>query len=330
MKPFISLLIMLCIFNLQGQDWANLNRFKSDIDSIKASTFDASRIVFMGNSIIQSWQQFRPEFFENEQFINRGISGQTTSQMLLRFQQDVIDLKPSAVVILAGINDIAENTGPITIKDIFNNINAMTILAKANGIQVFLCSVLPANNFPWRQHLKPADKVIKLNQYLKTIAAKHQAIYVDYYSLMVDDKKGLKDDLGYDGVHPNKEGYSVMESILMTHINRIKANTITHKLPDPLEAGWNGKKVCKVLKEDKHQRILKCIFPPNVGHQKHYHQPHFGYTIKGGTFKIKDDSGTKTINVKDGTTWSKDEVSVHEVLNIGKTTSEYLIIEQKN
>jgi lysophospholipase L1-like esterase/quercetin dioxygenase-like cupin family protein len=271
---------------------------------------------------------WRPEFFkENTSFVNRGISGQTTPQMLLRFRQDVIDLTPSAVVILAGINDIAHNTGPSTIKMIADNIISMAELAKTNDIEVFLCSVLPANNFPWRKAIKPADNVIALNSLIKGYAEKHNIKYVDFYSAMVNGQKGLQADLGSDGVHPNAKGYAIMESI----ITRAISNSIRKPdLPDPLEAGWNGQKVCKVLKEDENQRILKCSFPPNVGHEKHHHAPHFGYTLKGGTFRITDDKGTKEIKVKDGTTWSKSDASVHEVLNVGETTSVYLIIEAKN
>lgn len=323
-KTFICLLVMGISFTLNAQDWANLKRFQKANDSIKLKQ-DSSRIVFMGNSITEHW---RSGFFkENESFVNRGISGQTTPQMLLRFRQDVINLEPATVVILAGINDIAHNTGPTSVKAIYNNISSMAELAEANSIEVILCSVLPANNFPWREEIKPADKVIELNSLVKDYANKNNITYVDYYSAMVDEKKGLRADLGDDGVHPNAKGYAIMESLILKAITKLfnKSN-----LPDPLKAGWKGKKVCEVLKEDDSQRILKCTFPPNVGHEKHYHVPHFGYTLKGGTFRITDVKGTKEITVKDGTTWSKSETSVHEVINIGNTTSTYLIVESKD
>lgn len=324
MTKIFFAIFMFCSISLSAQDWANLERFKEKNEHVKL-TKDSQRVVFMGNSITEFW---RPGFFkDHSSFINRGISGQTTPQMLLRFRQDVIDLYPSSVVILAGINDIAHNTGPTTIKAIYNNIISMSELAKSNDIDVILCSVLPANNFPWRQEIKPADKVIELNRLVSEYASNNNITYVDYYSAMVDDNKGLRKDLGDDGVHPNAKGYAIMEKMILNAIGRSQK---TENLPDPLEAGWNDKEVCKVLKEDDSQRILKCTFPPNVGHERHYHAPHFGYTLNGGTFRITDDKGTKEIVVKDGTTWSKTETSIHEVLNIGKTTSVYLIIEPKN
>ncbi len=210
---------------------------------------------------------------------------------------------------------------------IADNIISMVELARTNNIEVILCSVLPANNFPWRKDIKPADKVLALNFLIKEYSERHNINYVDYYSAMVDDNKGLKADLGSDGVHPNAKGYAIMESIITKTIS----NSIEKPdLPDPLKAGWKGKNVCEVLKEDESQRLLKCTFPPGVGHEKHYHAPHFGYALKGGTFRITDNKETKVIEVKDGTTWNKTEFSVHEVINVGETTSVYLIIEPKN
>jgi len=176
----------------------------------------------MGNSITEGWLNIRPEFFAEKPYVNRGISGQTTPQMLLRFRQDVINLKPHAVVILAGINDIAGNTGPSTIDMIFNNIVSMSELAKANNITVIICSVLPAYNFPWRPELKPAEKVVALNALLKEYATKQKIVYVDYFTAMANDLNGLKKNLGSDGVHPNVAGYLVMEPLLEKAINRIK------------------------------------------------------------------------------------------------------------
>ena len=178
-------------------------------------------VVFMGNSITQGWISMRPEFFSRNQFINRGIGGQTTPQMLLRFRQDVIDLNPKAVVILAGINDIAENTGPISLEDIAKNLESMVQLSLANEITPVLCSVLPANSFPWRQRITPTESVIELNRMLREMAEYYQVPYVDYYSPMVDDKKGLKPEWGYDPVHPNEEGYKVMEPIVMNTLNQL-------------------------------------------------------------------------------------------------------------
>ena len=203
-----------------GQDWANLKRFQQENSELMLAKANENRVVFMGNSITEGWLSIRPEFFKNKPYVNRGISGQTTPQMLLRFRQDVIHLKPSTVVLLAGINDIAENTGPSTIEMIANNIVSMAELAKVNHINVIICSVLPANKFPWREGLKPAEKVIKLNALLQSYSKKHKLAYVDYYSAMVNDSHGLKKELGEDGIHPNKNGYLIMEPILEKAIKK--------------------------------------------------------------------------------------------------------------
>ena len=198
--------------NAMNTDWANLKKYEKENQSLTPSS---KSVVFMGDSITEFWKPNDSTFFSANSFIDRGISGQTTPQMLLRFRQDVIDLKPSKVVILAGINDIAENTGPITVQQIMGNIISMTELAQANKIKVVLCSVLPANAFYWNPKLKPADKVIELNQRIKTYAQKHKITYVDYYTSMVDDNKGLLKKYGEDGVHPNLEGYKKMEALLL-------------------------------------------------------------------------------------------------------------------
>ena len=203
-----------------GQDWANLKRFQQENSELMLAKAHENRVVFMGNSITEGWLSIRPEFFKNKPYVNRGISGQTTPQMLIRFRQDVIHLKPSTVVLLAGINDIAENTGPSTIEMIANNIVSMAELAKANHINVIICSVLPANKLPWREGLKPAEKVIKLNTILKSYSKKHKLAYVDYYSAMVNDSHGLKKELGEDGIPPNKNGYLIMEPILEKAIKK--------------------------------------------------------------------------------------------------------------
>jgi lysophospholipase L1-like esterase len=155
-----------------------------------------------------------PEFFKDRPYINRGISGQTTPQMLLRFRQDVIDLQPKAVVILAGTNDIAGNTGPSTLEMIEDNLASMAQLAKANGIKVILCSVLPAFDYPWRPGMEPNVKIPELNKWIKAYAEKNKFIYVDYFSAMADDRNGLPSDLSKDGVHPNKKGYEIMQPMV--------------------------------------------------------------------------------------------------------------------
>ena len=163
----------------------------------------------------------RPEFFQEHGFVNRGIGGQTTPQMLLRFRQDVIDFSPRMVVILAGINDIAENTGPISLAEIAANIESMVQLALANDVIPVLCSVLPANSFPWRQRIDPTEKVVELNGMLQQMAKTYELAYVDYYSAMVDAQKGLRSDWGYDPVHPNEAGYAVMEPLLLSVLTNL-------------------------------------------------------------------------------------------------------------
>lgn len=207
LKLTLNIFILLfCLECAYAQDWANLERFKKENSELSVPKTDETRIVFMGNSITEGWLRIRPEFFNNKPYINRGISGQTTPQMLVRFRQDVINLKPKAVVILAGINDIAGNTGPSTIEMIVDNITSMTELAKANNIKVIICSVLPAYDFPWRKGLEPAEKVVKLNELLKAYAEQQNLVYVDYFTAMTDENNGLKNELGSDGVHPNIAG----------------------------------------------------------------------------------------------------------------------------
>ncbi len=168
----------------------------------------------MGNSITEGWSNFLPEFFAGKNYINRGISGQTTPQMLIRFRPDVIDLKPRAVVILAGINDIAENTGPSTVKMIADNIISMAELAQSNGISVIISSILPASDFNWNSGINPPSQILAINKIIKNYAEKNGMTYLDYYSSMVNDQEGLKEEYGVDSVHPNKAGYEIM-SILV-------------------------------------------------------------------------------------------------------------------
>lgn len=201
-------------------EFANFEKYAEQNAALSPAKASDGRVVFMGNSITEGWINARPEFFKENPYIDRGISGQTTSQMLLRFRRDVIDLKPKAVIFLAGINDIAENTGPIALEDVFGNIISMVELAQANKIKPVICSVLPANNFPWRPSIKPADKVIALNKMLKQYADKNDIVYVDYFSAMVDDKKGLSPDLAHDGVHPTTKGYAIMEPLAIAGINK--------------------------------------------------------------------------------------------------------------
>jgi lysophospholipase L1-like esterase len=195
-------------------DWPNLNRFRNDNAKIGLPVPGERRVVFMGNSITEGWKMLDTSFFTGRPYINRGISGQTTPQMLIRFRQDVINLKPAAVVILAGINDIAGNTGPSTLEMIEDNLASMAELANANGIKVIMCSVLPAFDFPWRRGMEPAEKVVSLNKWIKEFTARRGFLYVDYFTPMADERNGLKKALTFDGVHPNPAGYKVMEPLV--------------------------------------------------------------------------------------------------------------------
>lgn len=192
-------------------DWPNLRKYQDENSKLPPPAPGENRIVFMGNSITEFWKANDPTYFTT--YINRGISGQTTPQMLVRFREDVINLKPALVVILAGINDIAQNTGPIKLEDTFGNLVSMIEIARAEHIKVVISSVLPANHFPWRPAIIPTEKVIALNKMLKDYADANKIVYLDYYSAMVDDQKGLPSTLSGDGVHPNLAGYKVMEPL---------------------------------------------------------------------------------------------------------------------
>ena len=208
------------IMEVEAQDWANLQFYKLQNDTVLSQPVSKGRVVFMGNSITQGWKDTHPDFFKKNPYFDRGISGQTTPQMLLRFRQDVINLKPKVVVILAGTNDIAGNTGPVTLEMIMNNIASMAELAKMNGIQPLLCSVLPAFDYPWKHGMEPNIKIPKLNEMIKAYAKKMNFIYVDYFTPMAEPNNAMKAELTYDGVHCTSKGYDVMESIVVPAIQK--------------------------------------------------------------------------------------------------------------
>jgi lysophospholipase L1-like esterase len=220
MKTSRILAIFLMLFSLQTakaqqqDDWPNLKKFRQANAAIGLPAANEKRVVFMGNSITEGWLNLSPDFFKGKPYVNRGIGGQTTPQMLLRFRADVVALKPKVVVLLCGINDIAGNTGPSTLEMIEDNIASMTEIALSNHIKVVLSSVLPAYDFPWRPNMEPAPKVIALNKWIKAYAAQKKVVYVDYFSAMVDERQGMKAIYTSDEVHPNKLGYSVMEPLV--------------------------------------------------------------------------------------------------------------------
>ena len=197
------------------KDWANLTKYADENKKLPAVAPGEKRVVFMGNSITEFWKTVDGDFFiKNKSFVDRGISGQTTPQMLVRFRNDVINLNPALVIILAGTNDIAGNTGPITLEEIFGNIASMAELAKASNIKVILCSVLPVYNYPWSPGLEPAGKIIKLNDLIQSYAKKNNIAYIDFHTPMADEKKGMKAAYSPDGVHPNLQGYKVMDALV--------------------------------------------------------------------------------------------------------------------
>lgn len=226
MKKSVIYYLLLFIFISMSetsfaQDWANLAKYETQNNQLPPKQSGEKRIVLMGDSITEFWSQLQPEFFTNTSYINRGISGQTTPQMLIRFRHDVLNLHPDVVVILAGVNDIAGNTGPTTNDAIFGNIISMVELAKANAINVILCSVLPANNFYWRPNEKAAETIIQLNQLIQSYAKEHDIPYVDYHSAMADAKNGLPKEFSEDSVHPNLKGYQTMQPLLEKAVQKL-------------------------------------------------------------------------------------------------------------
>ncbi|MGA2569192.1 MAG: SGNH/GDSL hydrolase family protein [Terracidiphilus sp.] len=189
-------------------DFGGFARYREANMSLAAPQPGEDRVVFMGDSITDGWKL--DVSFPGKPYIDRGIGGQTTPQMLVRFREDVIGLKPKVVVILAGINDIAGNTGPMTLEQTEENIASMAELAHANGIHVVLCSVLPAFDFPWAPRLTPAPKVVAVNEWIRKYAAAKGDVYVDYHSAMKDERGGLPAALSADGVHPLPAGYAIM------------------------------------------------------------------------------------------------------------------------
>ncbi|MDR1557235.1 MAG: SGNH/GDSL hydrolase family protein [Tannerellaceae bacterium] len=191
-------------------DWAFFGRY----EKANAQVNTPPKAVFLGNSITDGWWGIDSAFFINNNYLGRGIGGQTTAEMLVRFRADVINLKPQAVVILAGTNDIAQNIGYISLENIFGNIVSMVELAKVHNILPVLCSILPVYDYRWRPGLEPAGKIVRLNSWIKDYAEKNGCVYVDYHSVLKDERDGLPQQYSFDGVHVNIAGYKIMEEIV--------------------------------------------------------------------------------------------------------------------
>ncbi len=194
----------------QGQDWAALERYRDANQHLAPPAQGEKRVVFYGDSITDAWAAYFDAMFPGKPYVGRGISGQTTPQMLVRFRQDVVALDPAVVVILAGTNDLAGNTGPSSQAMIEDNLKSMVEIAQANGIRVVLASVLPASDYPWKPGLDPGPKIVALNAWMKTYAAAHGLVYLDYHAAMADETLGLPKSLSEDGVHPTEAGYRLM------------------------------------------------------------------------------------------------------------------------
>ena len=197
----------------ENEDWPNLNRYKKENYDLNLDLNEGNRVIFMGDSITEGWSALYPDFFKKRNYVNRGISGQTTPQMLIRFRSDVVDLLPKTVVILAGTNDIAENTGPSNVKMITDNIFSMAELGNAHSIKIVLCSVLPVYKYSWKNIIDPPSYIYEVNSMIEEYCLKNNYKYLDYYSSMVDGRKGLMESLTEDGVHPNEKGYEVMSQL---------------------------------------------------------------------------------------------------------------------
>jgi lysophospholipase L1-like esterase len=219
-------------------DWASLCRYRAENAALRRPI--APRVVFMGDSITEFWKVAHPDFF-GENYVDRGVSGQTTGQMLVRFRQDVIALKPAVVHILAGTNDFAGNAGPTTLEAIRNNIVSMVDLAVANDIRVVLGSVPPAGAFPWRPTvLEPAQHIVEMNEWLRRFAREKNLIYVDYHEPLADERDAMKQTFSNDGVHPNRDGYSVMEPLTRRAIEQaLAASTDNAAKPAPAKPPKN-------------------------------------------------------------------------------------------
>ena len=201
-------------------DWADLHHYAAKNAALPAPARGDKRVVFLGSSIFERWPVLMPEFFENKNYVDRGVSGQIAPQLLIRFRQDVIDLKPKAVIILAGSNDIAANRGHITMESIMDNIKSMAELAKRHHIKAILCAYLPVFEYPWRKGIEPAGKIITLNKLIEAYAKEKHLVLLDYFTPLADSRNGQKPELTLDGVHPNAAGYKIMAEVTEAAIKK--------------------------------------------------------------------------------------------------------------
>ena len=220
MKKIVLFIVLSALFAGaragEPRDWAQYGRYAAQNAAVERPV----EAVFMGNSITDNWAAHDSEFFVRNGFVGRGISGQTSIEMLARFRRDVIDLHPKAVVILAGINDIAQNLGPIALENTFGNIESMCELARCHGIRVVLCSVLPCDRLSWRPDIAPAAEVVRLNDMLKRYAERNRIAFVDYHAAFDNGKGGLDARFSHDGCHPTFYGYMLMEPLVTEGINK--------------------------------------------------------------------------------------------------------------
>lgn len=225
-KTIVFILFFFCFsifsYSQNFNEMINLKRYKEANSKLEAPSKKEKRVVFIGNSITDGWASQRPDFFSNNNYVGRGIGGQTSPQLLSRFREDVINLKPKAVVINIGTNDVAENTGPYDPDFTLGNIKSMAELAKANGIKVILSSITPAGSYRWRPEIQNVpDKIKALNKEIEAYAKANKFAYIDYFSEMCDEKGALRSNLGDDGVHPNAEGYAIMERLAKKVIDKV-------------------------------------------------------------------------------------------------------------
>ena len=223
----VALAVGLVLFVMPGlsaqsgeppADWAGLARYRAENARLAPPRPGEERVIFFGDSITEGWIAAAPGFFAGRPWLDRGISGQTTPQMLARFRQDVVALHPAVVVILAGTNDLAGNNGPATPEMAADNLMSMAEIARANGVRVVLSSVLPAADYPWRPGLDPAPKIVALNALIRGYAAGAGIVYLDYHAAMADEHGGMRRGLSEDGVHPNAAGYAVMAPLAETAV----------------------------------------------------------------------------------------------------------------